>query len=105
MALPFFCRGLRDDLGLQAHLGIHFLQAPVFVLQLLHAGHQRGVHAAELGAPFVERGVADAVLAAQFRDWRAALGLLEEGDDLAIGKTGRLHAEFSKKSEFGKFYF
>ncbi len=96
MALPFFCRGLRDDLGLQAHLGIHFLQAPVFVLQFLHAGHQRGIHAAELGAPFVERGVADAVLAAQLWDWRAALGLLEDGDDLAIGKTGRFHAELSK---------
>lgn len=96
MALPFFCQGLRDDLGLQALLGIHFLQAPVFVLQFLHAGHQRGIHAAELGAPFVERGVADAVLAAQLWDWRAALGLLEDGDDLAIGKTGRLHAELSK---------
>jgi hypothetical protein len=30
--------------------------------------------------------------------------LLEDGDDLAIGKAGRLHAELSK-SEFGKFYF
>ena len=36
------------------------------------------------------------MLAAQPRDWRAALGLLEDGDDLAIGKTGRLHAELSK---------
>lgn len=69
MALPFFCQGLRDDLDFQALLGIHLLQAPVFVLQFLHAGHQRGVHAAELGAPFVERGVTDAVLAAQLGAW------------------------------------
>ena len=48
------------------------------------------------GPPFVELGIADAVLAAQLRDWRAALGLLEDGDVLAIGKTGRLHAEPSK---------
>ena len=96
MALPLFCQRLRDDFGFQALVGIHFLQAPIFVLQLLHAGHQRGVHAAELGAPYVERGVADAVLAAQLSDWGAALGLLENGDDLAIGKTGCLHAELLK---------
>ena len=53
-------------------------------------------HAAELGAPFVERVVADAMLAAQLRDWQAALGLLEDGDDAAIDKTGLLHAELSK---------
>jgi hypothetical protein len=93
MASPLFCQGLRNDLGLQTLLGIHLFQATIFIFQLLHAGHQRGIHAAELGAPLVELGVADAVLAAQLRNRRAALGLLEDGDDLAIGKTGRLHAE------------
>ncbi len=94
MALPFFCQGLRDDLGFQALLGIHLFQAPVFVLQLLHAGHQRGVHAAELGAPFIERGIADAVLAAQLRDWAADLSLLKNGNDVAVRKTRCLHAKF-----------
>lgn len=68
----------------------------IFVFLLLHAGHQRGIHTAELGAPLIERGAADAMLAAQLRNWRSALGLLEDGNDLAIGKTGRLHAEFPK---------
>ena len=36
------------------------------------------------------------MLAAQFRDRGSTLGLLEDGNDLAIGKTGRLHAEFPK---------
>ena len=95
MALPFFCERLRNDLSLEALLDIHLLEAPVFLLQLLHACHQRGVHAAELGAPLVERGVADAVLAAQLRYRAAGFGLLEDGDDLAVGKAGRLHVELS----------
>jgi len=53
------------------------------------------IHAAELGAPFVERGAADAVLTAQLRYGAAGFGLLEDGDDLAVGKAGRLHVELS----------
>lgn len=73
-------------------------------LQLLHTGHQGRVHAAELGAPLVERGVADAVFAAQLRDRAAGFGLLENGDDLAVGKAGCLHVEFSSVLS-RKFYF
>lgn len=47
-------------------------------------GHQGGVHAAKLAAPFVERGGADAVFPAEFRNWAAALCLFENGDDLAV---------------------
>lgn len=97
MALPLFCQRLGDNLGLQTLLGIHLLQAPILVFELLHACHQRRIHAAVLGAPFVERGVADAVLAAQFRDRAAGFGLLEDGDDLAVGKAGRLDVELSVK--------
>jgi hypothetical protein len=96
MALPFFCERLRDDLGLEALLGIHLLEASILVFQLFHAGHQRGVHAAELGKPFVERGIADAMFTTQLRDGRASLGLLEDRNDLAVGKAGCLHAELSK---------
>lgn len=104
MASPLFYQCLRDDLGLKSLFGIHLFQATIFLFQLLHTGHERGIHAVELGAPLVERGVADAMFSAQLRGRRTAFGLLEDGDDLAIGKTGRLHAEPSK-SEFGKFYF
>ena len=97
MALPLFCQRLGDDLGLQTFLGIHLLKAPVFILEFLHACHQRSVHPAVLGAPFVERGIADAVLVAQLWDRAAGFGLLEDSDDLAVGKAGRPHVELSVK--------
>ena len=56
MALPLFCERLLDDLGLETFFGVHLLEAPVFVLELFHTSHERGVHAAVLAAPLVERG-------------------------------------------------
>src|SRR5471030_874613 len=96
MALPLFCKRLGNDLGLEALFGIHLLEPLVFLFKLLHPGHQRGVHAAELGPPFVERGRAHAMLAAQFGDGGAGFSLFEDGDNLAVGVTGDLHAELSK---------
>jgi hypothetical protein len=43
------------------------------------------------------------VLAAQFRYRAAGFGLLQDGDDLAVGKAGRLDVELSVLSR--KFYF
>jgi hypothetical protein len=51
-----------------------------------------GIHADELGAQLVERCVADAVLAVRLWYRTAGLGLLENGDDLAVGKVGGFHA-------------
>ncbi len=68
MALPLFCHGLGDDLGLEALLGIHLLESTVFVLQLLEASHEGGIHPSEFGAPLVEGGGADAMLTAELRD-------------------------------------
>lgn len=84
MASPLFLQGLSDDLGLEPLFGIHLFEPPVLVFEFLEPGHRRGVHAAELAAPFVKRGGADAVFPAEFRDWAAALCLLEHGDDLAV---------------------
>ena len=56
MASPRFCERLLDDLGLEALVSVHLLRAPVFVLELFHTSHERGVHAAVLSAPLVERG-------------------------------------------------
>jgi hypothetical protein len=95
MALPLLCECLRDDLGFEALLGIHLLEAPVLILQLLHASHQGRVHAAVFGTPLVESGVADSVLPAQLGNGAAGFGLLEDGDDLAVGKAGRLHVALS----------
>jgi putative DNA-invertase from lambdoid prophage Rac len=44
-------------------------------------------NAAELGAPLVERGIADAVFAPQLRNRAAGFGLLQDGDDLAVSKA------------------
>ena len=54
--------------------------------------------------PTVERRRADAVLAAQLGDGRAGLGLLEHGDDLAVGEAGLLHGTSSEKGT-RKFHF
>lgn len=87
MASPLFRLGLGDDLGLEAFLGIHLLETVVFVLQLLEARHERGVHPPEFGTPLVEGGRADAMLAAKLRDGSAGLDLFEDGDDLGIAKA------------------
>jgi hypothetical protein len=99
MALPLFCQRLGDDLSFQALVGIHLFQATVFVFKFLHSSHQRGIDASEFGAPFVERGVADAMLAAQLGNGRAAFGLLEDGNGLAIGKTGAI-SQLGRGSSF-----
>lgn len=84
MASPLFLQGLLDDLGLEAFFGIHLLEPPVLVFEFLEAGHQGGIHAPELAAPFVKRGGTDAMFPAEFRNRAATLCLLENGDDLAV---------------------
>jgi len=86
MSLAFFCKCRRDDFRHQALLDVHLLQAPVFLFEPLDSCHQRDAHAAELGAPLVERGVADAVLAVQLWYWAASFASLENGDDLGVVK-------------------
>jgi hypothetical protein len=66
------------------------------VFEFVHAGHQRGFHAAEFAALFVERGVANAVFAAQLRYRTAGVGLLQNGDDPAVSNAGRIHAGISR---------
>src|SRR6056297_1163027 len=78
---------LLADLGLNTLLGVHFLQPPILGLKLLEPGHQRGIHAAKLGPPLVKRRAADAVLAAQIRDRRPGLGLLENAQNLVVAES------------------
>src|SRR5690554_539146 len=105
MALPLFCHCLLENIGLEPLLGVHLLQAPVLLLQLFEARHHRGVHAAGLGTPLVERGTAHAVLAAELRHRRAALGLLHNRQDLAVAVAGLLHVEPPRAQSTRKFYF
>lgn len=90
--------------GGHLRFGIHFLQVPVLPLQLFELGHQRCVHAAELAAPPVKRRRTDSVLATQFRHGRAGLGLLDHGDDLAVGETGGF-MELPRERVREKFHF
>lgn len=80
---------------LELFLDVHLAQPSVFLLQLLHARHQGGVHAAELGTPLVERRRADAQLAAELGDRQAGFRPLERIDDLAVGEARFLHARDS----------
>lgn len=95
MALPFFYSGLLDNLGLQAFLGLHLFQASTLIIQHLQACHQRRIYATVLGLPFLERGAAVTVLSAQPRYGRTSLCSFENDEDLAVDKSGRLHAESS----------
>ena len=87
MASPLFCHGLSDDLGFEALLGVHLLEAAVLVLQLFEASHEGGIHSAVFRAPLVEGGGADAMFAAELRNGGASLGLVKNGDDLGIAEA------------------
>ena len=84
MASPLFLQGLLHNLGFEPFFSIHLLEPPVLVFKFLEPGHQRGVHAAELAAPFVERRRTDTVLPAELGNRATALCLLENGNDLAV---------------------
>ncbi len=64
-----------------------WLETAVLVLQRFEASHEGGIHSAVFRAPLVEGSGADAVFAAELRDGRACLGLVENGDDLGIAEA------------------
>lgn len=45
-----------------------------------------------IGLPFIDAGIADAVLAAKLRDRRACLVLLQNADDLFVRQTVPIHS-------------
>jgi len=87
MALELSLKGFLADLGLDAFLGVHLLQPGILSLELLHALHEGGIHAAELASPLVDHGRAAAMLPSQVRDRHAGLVLLQDGHDLAVGES------------------
>ena len=63
MALELSLKGFLADLDLDALLGVNLPQPGILSLELLHALHEGGVHAAVLAAsPLVDHGCAAAVL-------------------------------------------
>ena len=73
-------------------VGQHAFQPAVLVFERPQALGLRHVHAAVFSLPFVDAGIADAVLAAQLRHRRPGRVLLQDGNDLFFGKTATLHA-------------
>ena len=59
-----------NDGSCKRNFAAQLAQTPVLVFELLHAGHHGGVHAAELGPPFVKRRGADTQLPADIRHWQ-----------------------------------
>ena len=86
-ALPLFFEGFLDDLGLELFLHLHLLQTSVLVFEFFHARHQRRIHAAVISPPFIKRGIADAMLTQQVDHRRAAIGLLQYRQYLAIAES------------------
>ncbi|MDR7152054.1 hypothetical protein J2W49_004030 [Hydrogenophaga palleronii] len=67
----------------------------VLGFELAYALGFRDLHAAELGAPLIERGIAETAIAAQLLDRHAGLGLPQEPDDLFLGESALLHVRHS----------
>lgn len=65
---------------------IHLLQSPVF-LQPIEPIHHRVVYAVEPRVPLIKRRTASTVPTAEVWSLYARLGVLENGHDLAAGKT------------------
>src|SRR5690606_19280248 len=86
-ASPLFFDGFLENIGLQSLLGIHFLESPVLVFEFFQSGHHGGIHATEFGAPLVKGSTAHTMLSTQLRHRYAVLGLFEDRQDLAVGKT------------------
>src|SRR5262245_14590063 len=84
----------------ERQLRVHLLQLRVLAFQLLQPTQLRGVQAAVLRFPVVERRLADAEFANELRDLDAGLRLLQHSDDLFFTESGLLH----KSSPVGKLY-
>ncbi len=84
-------RELKRNWFVEHGIGQHALELAVLVFQRpkpLGLGH---IHPAELGFPFVDAGIAHAMLATQVSDRDARLVLRQDADDLFFRKTTALH--------------
>src|SRR5437764_1501771 len=91
-ASPLLSQKVLQRRIVQHGIGQQPLQSRVLVLQRPQPLGLGDVHPAESGLPFVDAGVADAVLAAQIGDRNAGLVLLQYPDDLFFRKAAALHA-------------
>ena len=88
-ASPFLCQQVLQRHIVEHGTGQHALELAVLIFQRtepLGFGH---IHAAELGSPFVDAGLADTVLAAKITHRDTRLVLLQNADDLFFQKRLR----------------
>ena len=79
----------------EAEIGIHLLQAPIFFLQLFEPFHIGDFHAAVFAFPSVIGALGDPIFPADRFDRTAALDLIYDFDDLAFAVASFLHRIFS----------
>ncbi len=84
-------------MDVQVRLGQEFLELIVLGLQVAQLGRIGGLHAAKARAPLVKGRLAKATRAANVLDGHARFSLLEESDDLLVGKSCGLHTRHSPK--------
>jgi hypothetical protein len=74
-----FLQGFLANLGLEPFLGLQLLQPQVLFFQFCQVPYHEGVHAAELGSPFIKLGRDHAMFATKVRDGDTLLILFEDG--------------------------
>ena len=99
MELPLFCKLLSTDFGLQALLDVIFVRRRLLCSSSFVRAISNGIHTAKLETLLIERGIAGAAFVAERRHRVAGVGLLEDGDDLAVGKAGCIHVKRSISQE------
>jgi len=76
---------------LQREIGIHPLEATIFVFRLPQPLQVGGLQPAVLGLSLVVGGGADPVVSPDLVDGAAGIGLLEDGHNLGFGKLRLAH--------------
>ena len=82
-----------ESMNVEMRFRQQLLELGVLAFQFLESPGVGNVHAAELGAPLVEGGVAEAALAAQLLDRHPGFGLLEKTNELFFAVSARGHLE------------
>lgn len=93
--LRLYAEDVLERVNVKVGLGQQALELGVLGFKFPQLLGIRGLHATELGAPLVERCIAETALAAQFLDRHPRLCLLEEANDLLFGESALLHIHHS----------
>ena len=82
-------------MNVQVGLGQQSFEFAVLQLEFAQPFGLRRIHAAVLGAPFVEAGITEAVLAPDLLDRHTGFGLPQETDDLLFAVFACSHIHHS----------